>query len=185
MLFWTPAPEEKSNLCSPAISFWLLVQIQLVQGPQLFWPWARRTKIRCFLYLWSKYAFCRWEFRIAWSRAHRKWQTRVSWLPVWPLALTWDHDTMLHWLLKKIRKISKIQHKLEEIVRRNLGKIWREKKYRNIFRYLVFKHLNILWLVLWIPKFFWPTVRKMCSSDREKLLKFEAEGREFEKFWDH
>ena len=26
------------------------------------------------------------------------------------------------------------------------------------------------------------TVRKNCSSDREKLLKFEAEGREFEIF---
>ena len=31
-------------------------------------------------------------------------------------------------------------------------------------------------------KLFWPTVRKNCSSDREKLLKFEAEGREFEIF---
>ena len=30
-----------------------------------------------------------------------------------------------------------------------------------------------------LPKLFWPTVRKNCSSDREKLLKFEAEGREF------
>ena len=29
--------------------------------------------------------------------------------------------------------------------------------------------------------FFWPTVRKNCSSDREKLLKFEGEGREFAK----
>ena len=29
------------------------------------------------------------------------------------------------------------------------------------------------------PKLFWPTVRKNCSSDGEKLLKFEAEGREF------
>ena len=30
---------------------------------------------------------------------------------------------------------------------------------------------------------FWPTVRINCSpSDREKLLKFEAEGREFAKF---
>ena len=27
-----------------------------------------------------------------------------------------------------------------------------------------------------------PTVRKNCSSDREKLLKFEAEGSEFAKF---
>ena len=26
------------------------------------------------------------------------------------------------------------------------------------------------------------TVRKKCSSDREKLLRFEAEGREFAKF---
>ena len=32
-----------------------------------------------------------------------------------------------------------------------------------------------------LPKLFWHTVRKKCSSDREKNLKFEAEGREFEK----
>ena len=33
-----------------------------------------------------------------------------------------------------------------------------------------------------LPKLFGHTVRKNCSSDREKLLKFEAEGREFAKF---
>jgi hypothetical protein len=33
-----------------------------------------------------------------------------------------------------------------------------------------------------LPKLFWPTVRKNCSIDLEKLLKFEAEGREFAKF---
>ena len=32
-----------------------------------------------------------------------------------------------------------------------------------------------------LPKLFWPNVREKCSSDREKLLKFEAEGREFAK----
>ena len=32
-----------------------------------------------------------------------------------------------------------------------------------------------------VSKLFWPTVRKKCSSDREKLLKFEAEGREIAK----
>ena len=32
-----------------------------------------------------------------------------------------------------------------------------------------------------LPKLCCPTVRKNCSSDREKLLKFEAEGREFAK----
>ena len=31
-------------------------------------------------------------------------------------------------------------------------------------------------------KLFWPSVRKNCSSDREQLLKFEAEGRKFAKF---
>ena len=30
-----------------------------------------------------------------------------------------------------------------------------------------------------LPKLFWSTVRKNCPSDQEKLLKFEAEGREF------
>ena len=33
-----------------------------------------------------------------------------------------------------------------------------------------------------LPKLFRPTVRKNCSSDRENVLKFEAEGREFEIF---
>ena len=32
-----------------------------------------------------------------------------------------------------------------------------------------------------LPKLFWPNVRKKCSCDREKLLKFEAEGQEFAK----
>ena len=34
-----------------------------------------------------------------------------------------------------------------------------------------------------LPKLFSTTVRKSCSSDREKLLKFEAEGQEFAKFF--
>jgi hypothetical protein len=29
------------------------------------------------------------------------------------------------------------------------------------------------------------TMRKKCSNDREKLLKFETEGQEFQNFWDH
>ena len=33
-----------------------------------------------------------------------------------------------------------------------------------------------------LPKLFWPTVVKKCSSDQEKLLKFEDEGQEFSKF---
>ena len=32
-----------------------------------------------------------------------------------------------------------------------------------------------------LAKLFWPTMRKNCSSDWEKLLKFEAEGQEFAK----
>ena len=33
-----------------------------------------------------------------------------------------------------------------------------------------------------LQKLFGPTIRKNCSSDREKLLKFEAEGQEYAKF---
>ena len=33
-----------------------------------------------------------------------------------------------------------------------------------------------------LPKLSWPTVRKKCCSDWEKLLKYKAEGREFAKF---
>ena len=34
-----------------------------------------------------------------------------------------------------------------------------------------------------LPKLFWPTLRKNCSSDREQIfLYFKAEGREFAKF---
>ena len=32
------------------------------------------------------------------------------------------------------------------------------------------------------PELLWLTVRRKCSSDQEKLLKFEAEGQEFENF---
>ena len=32
-----------------------------------------------------------------------------------------------------------------------------------------------------LAKLFWPTMRKNCSSDWEKRLKFEAEGQEFVK----
>ena len=39
------------------------------------------------------------------------------------------------------------------------------------FLFIVTKKIGILLL-----KLFWPTVRKNCSSDREKLLEFEAEG---------
>ena len=34
---------------------------------------------------------------------------------------------------------------------------------------------------IFLPKLFWPTMRKNCSCDREKLLKFETEGQEFAK----
>ena len=44
---------------------------------------------------------------------------------------------------------------------------------QNVLKYYIFGIL--------LPKLLWPTVRKNCSSDREKLLKFEAEGREFAK----
>ena len=54
-------------------------------------------------------------------------------------------------------------------------------------RQLFYANANILYSLLGngtilLPKLFWPTVRKNCASDREKLLKIEAEGREFGNF---
>ena len=37
---------------------------------------------------------------------------------------------------------------------------------------------------IFLSKLFWPTVRKNCPSDQEKLLKFEAEGQEFAKIYE-
>ena len=46
-------------------------------------------------------------------------------------------------------------------------------------------HVNVaLHNCILLLKLFWPTVRKNWSSDREKLLKFEAEGREFFKIFE-
>ena len=40
-----------------------------------------------------------------------------------------------------------------------------------------------LWEIgILLPKLFWPTVKKKCSSYREKLLKFEIKGWEFANF---
>ena len=43
--------------------------------------------------------------------------------------------------------------------------------------------VQVLVFGILLPKLFWPTVRKNYSSDREKLLKFEAEN--LQNFWDH
>ena len=36
-----------------------------------------------------------------------------------------------------------------------------------------------------LPKLFWPTVRKNCFSDREKLLNSRLKAKNLQYFWDH
>ena len=48
--------------------------------------------------------------------------------------------------------------------------------FKNSFQFRILKNYILL------PKLFLPTVNKNCSSDQEKLLKVEAEGREFATF---
>ena len=54
------------------------------------------------------------------------------------------------------------------------------------FRKLIWKNLKdskkLRTSGILLPKLFWPTMRKNCFSDREKLLKFEAEGQGFANF---
>ena len=56
-----------------------------------------------------------------------------------------------------------------------LSKMTNEEPYTPLSKQKVFRNGILL------SKLFWPTVRTNCSSDREKLLKFEAEGWEFAK----
>ena len=47
------------------------------------------------------------------------------------------------------------------------------------------KNISIsLGIGIFLPKLFWLTLRKNCSSDQEEILKFEAEGREFAKIFE-
>ena len=62
-----------------------------------------------------------------------------------------------------------------DLNKRFLVKPEREKRFQHSQNEV---HTGIL-----LPKLFWPTVRKKCSTDWEKLLEFEAEGQEFEKIW--
>ena len=57
--------------------------------------------------------------------------------------------------------------------------------YKDEQKKLVLERFSLQWIGILLPKLFWPTVRKKCSSDREKVLKFEAEGQEFavKDFW--
>ena len=79
-------------------------------------------------------------------------------------------------------------------------KFWKRRFWNNKWQnldYLIKRRISVSygqkqfhWDKLWttaingilLPKLFWPTVRKNCSSDREKLLKFDAEGRDFANF---
>ena len=58
-------------------------------------------------------------------------------------------------------------------------------EYPNFFRSIISNQVKIIQKKkngILLPKLFWPTVRKNCFCVRSKLLKFEAEGREFAKF---
>ena len=55
-----------------------------------------------------------------------------------------------------------------------------EKNYPGHMAWLIF-FLRIYGILL--AKLFWPTMRKNCSSDWEKLLKFKTEGWEFAIIW--
>ena len=60
-------------------------------------------------------------------------------------------------------KIETVQH---TVIFFNIKSFWR-------------KHRTGIGILL--SKLFWPTLRKNCSTDRKKGLKFEAEGQEFAK----
>ena len=83
-----------------------------------------------------------------------------------------------HFYLRKIKVDSEFSFSTL-LSRLSFRSRWCPKVGSKIIR---FTHIFGSWIVILLPKFFWPTARKNCSSDREKLLKFQAEGRQFGKF---
>ena len=61
--------------------------------------------------------------------------------------------------------------------------VWITYKVQNRFGKFVLNYILFIVSTSWLlPKLLWPTVRKRCFSDWEKLLKLEAEGLEFSNF---
>ena len=58
------------------------------------------------------------------------------------------------------------------------------RKLKNFILIITEVHLWVSVMVngILLLKSFWPNVRKNCPSDREKVLKIEAEGQDFAKF---
>ena len=69
---------------------------------------------------------------------------------------------------------------LKPFKRASLPVDYKYKSSNSCFLFGFNKFWNIEKMVFCL-KLFWPTVRKICSSDQEKLLKFEAESQEFAK----
>ena len=89
--------------------------------------------------------------------------------PSWENPLSW----LFHELTMKVRSI---------LVVRILATILTKFSWTWKFNFFQTLHFSLKKNGILLPKLFWPTVRKNCSSDQEKLLKFEAEGWEFAKF---
>ena len=105
----------------------------------------------------------RWSLK-ALNRVHRIHSFLLSrqlksWFPIFVFILYACHHSPL-----LIRNCSWILTTHKKGKKKSAKPLWKQKSGKN----------GIL-----LPKLFWPTVRKNCSSDREKLLKFEAEVREF------
>ena len=71
------------------------------------------------------------------------------------------------------------------MLKKNQQKIWNQWSISFILKSfyqipLTWSKFTAMYGIL-LPKLFWLTVRNNCSSDREKLLKFKAEGLEFAK----
>ena len=78
--------------------------------------------------------------------------------------------------------ISKQQMKKQDYyeAHNNLSKNIASIQFTNYRRKLPISYVKF-WIGNFFPKLFWPILRKGCSSDQEKLLKFEADGWDFAK----
>ena len=84
-------------------------------------------------------------------------------------------DWLYEWMNIWMDELSEYLHQSEHQCFQNICHLLTESKVIEAFM----KHKWIPGIGILLPKLFWLTVRKNCSSDQKKRWKFEAEDREF------
>ena len=112
------------------------------------------------------------------------WFSTVSWILLFTVVSTRNSNSSFFNIKKKTNKTTAVPNKINKFLAemRSLNSETLPGWLGSFKPTLITIQVSLPKNQHFATKIFWPTVRKKCSSDREKLLNFEAESREFSKF---